>query len=113
MSISKPFMQRLNCSTRSKQAHQHHAAAAELTAGHSWWCTCAGRFAAPEPQGQWQGHKGECVITARGCPNRLLRGRTSSHGMSPFLVLMLFVSSWRGRYGFVKTSGLVGKGEDG
>ena len=41
------------------------------------------------------------------------REGTLSHGLSPLLVLMLFVSSARGRYGFVKTSGPVGKGEDG
>lgn len=42
-----------------------------------------------------------------------LRGRTLSHGMSPLLVLMLFVSSLRGRYAFVKTSFDVSKGDDG
>ena len=47
------------------------------------------------------------------CHHSLLRERTSSHGLSPFLVLMLFFSSARGRYGFEKTSGPVGKGEDG
>lgn len=39
--------------------------------------------------------------------------RTSSHGIWFLVVRMVSTSSARGRYGFVKTSGPVGNGEDG
>ena len=39
--------------------------------------------------------------------------RTSSHGISPLVVLMLSFRVTRWRYGFLNTRGVVSKGDDG